>query len=77
MSFLVGRQAGECGLGGACCSHIHFLSDTAAARRWLSSQPAGLVLTLEEAWQLGRLFVERAFARADAVTVTEPEAALE
>jgi alkylmercury lyase len=74
VSFLAGRQAtGECGLAGACCSHIHFLSDTAAARRWLACQPAGLVLTIEEAWQLGRLFVDRAFACTDAVTIAAPE----
>jgi alkylmercury lyase len=73
VSFLAGSHAtGECGLAGACCSHIHFLSDTAAARRWLASQPAGLVLTKEEARQLGRFLVELAFACPHPVAVAGP-----
>lgn len=58
MSFLVACEPGSQGVVGACCPHIHFLSSAAAADRWLSSEPDGLVLTLDEAWQLGRLFVD-------------------
>jgi alkylmercury lyase len=75
VSFLVThRPAGDCGLGGVCCSHMHFLSNTDAARRWLSSQPAGLVLTLEEAWQVGRLFVDALLAPPEAPMIAASEA---
>jgi alkylmercury lyase len=59
VSFLLGCEPGaDQGIVGACCPHIHFLSTAAAADRWLSSHPAGLALTLGEAWQSGRLFVD-------------------
>lgn len=59
VSFLVHCGPGSSqGVVAACCPHIHFLSTAAAAERWLSSHPGGLVLTRHEAWQVARLFVD-------------------
>ncbi len=62
VSFLVSRQPDACGISGCCCPHVHFLAGAAAARQWRSSQPAGIILTLDEAWHLGRLYVSAMLA---------------
>lgn len=72
VSFLLGCEPGaDQGIVGACCPHIHFLSTAAAGDRWLSGHPAGLVLTLVEAWQLGRLFVDEVLFSAIAEVPSE------
>ena len=63
VSFVRGCERG--GIG-ACCPDIHFLSSAQAASVWLTSHPGGIVLTLDEAWELGRIFV-------DEVLFAEPE----
>jgi alkylmercury lyase len=55
VSYVIG---GEPGVIGACCPDIHFLGSARAANVWLTSHPEGLVLTLDEAWELGRIFVD-------------------
>ncbi len=47
---------------GVCCRHIHFLGSVRAAPQWLESQPSGVVLSLDEAWELGRIFVDARFS---------------
>jgi alkylmercury lyase len=42
----------------ACCGDIHFFSSPAAAGLWHSQHPRGTVLTLDQAWELARLFVD-------------------
>lgn len=39
------------------CCHVHFLSSADAAEQWLARHDASLILTVEEAWQLGRMCV--------------------
>jgi alkylmercury lyase len=59
ISFFFGRETDESlGVVGACCRHIHFLGSVLAADLWLSDHPEGFVLTLDEAWEVGRLFVD-------------------
>jgi alkylmercury lyase len=55
VSFVVGCDAG---MFGACCSEIHFLGSVQAARVWQAQHPNGLVLTIEEAWEVSRVFVD-------------------
>ena len=40
---------------GSFCCHVYFLAGPAAAERWLADHDDALVLTLEEAFELGRL----------------------
>lgn len=42
----------------ACCGDIHFFSSPAAAGLWHSQHPRGMVLALDQAWELARLFVD-------------------
>jgi alkylmercury lyase len=42
----------------ACCGDIHFFSSPAAAGLWHSQHPRGMVLGLDQAWELARLFVD-------------------
>lgn len=42
----------------ACCGAIHFFSSSAAAGLWHSQHPRGMVLALDQAWELARLFVD-------------------
>lgn len=59
VSFLLASETEEgSGVVGACCSHIHFLATRQAADLWISAHPEGFVLTLDEAWEVGRLFVD-------------------
>lgn len=59
VSFLIAcdpRQAN--GVVGACCEHIHFLSSARAGEEWLLAHRVGAVLSLGDAFELGRLFVD-------------------
>lgn len=59
VSFLLASETDEgSGVVGACCRHIHFLGSCQAADLWLSAHPEGFVLTLDEAWEVGRLLVD-------------------
>ncbi len=59
MSFLLRSETDQgCDVVGACCRQIHFLGSTQAAALWISNHPEGLILTLDEAWEIGRLFVD-------------------
>ena len=67
VSFVIGCESGVIG---ACCPDIHFLSSAQAANVWLTRHPGGVVLTLDEAWEMGRIFV-------DEVLFAEPAPPLE
>lgn len=56
---------------GACCPHIHFLRSPEGRDQWLADHPAGFVLSLDEAWQLGRLFVDTRLSSASAGAARE------
>lgn len=59
VSFLLGSDTDEgSGVVGVCCRHVHFLGSWKAADLWISDHPDGYVLTLDEAWEVGRLFVD-------------------
>jgi alkylmercury lyase len=40
------------------CCHVHFLSSPDAAERWLARHPETLILSVEEAWQLGQMCLD-------------------
>ena len=40
---------------GSFCCHVHFLAGPRAAERWLADHDGAIVLTLDEAFELGRL----------------------
>jgi alkylmercury lyase len=40
---------------GSFCCHVHFLAGPGAAERWLADHDGAVVLTLDEAFELGRL----------------------
>jgi alkylmercury lyase len=40
---------------GTFCCHVHFLAGRAAAAQWLIQHPAGIVLELDDAYELGRV----------------------
>jgi alkylmercury lyase len=48
------RTATEDITGSFCC-HVHFLAGEPAAERWRAGHDGGLTLTLEDAYELGRL----------------------
>ena len=59
ISFLFDCETGEsASVVRACCDQIHFLSSWQAADLWISDDPEGFVLTLDEAWEVGRSFVD-------------------
>jgi alkylmercury lyase len=59
VSFLLGGdRKSDRGVVGPCCPLIYFLSSARASDRWLANHPACLSLTIEDAWEVGRLFVD-------------------
>jgi alkylmercury lyase len=67
ISFPVSCESmGDRGVAGACCRVSHFLSSRAAARRWLARQPGGVVLALDDASKLARVFVDEILFAATA-----------
>ena len=57
MSFI--GSVGPAGNGvGACCPFIHFLQSDEAGKRWQASHPTGCVLSLGQAFQLAKTFVD-------------------
>jgi alkylmercury lyase len=40
------------------CCHVHFLSSVDAGDQWLAQHEGSLILSVDEAWQLGRICVE-------------------
>ena len=57
---------------GACCRHIHFLHSPLGTAGWLARNPGGVVLSIDEAWELGRLFVDTRLSSSTAGTTTDP-----
>ena len=59
VSFLLDSETDNgSGVVGACCRHIHYLGSRQAADLWISDHPEGFALTVDEAWEVGRLFVD-------------------
>ena len=57
MSFVA--STGIAGNGfGACCPFIHLLESENAGARWHASHPTGCVLSISQAWELARTFVD-------------------
>jgi alkylmercury lyase len=55
LSFPPLGSASVADITGSFCCHVHFLAGRAAAARWLSDHPRAAALTLEDAFELGRL----------------------
>lgn len=52
-------QVGCCNVRNSFCSQIHFISSARAAATWRSKHLDAIILSLEEAWQLGHAIVQR------------------
>jgi alkylmercury lyase len=55
MSFPPPGTASTADITGTFCCHVHFLAGRAAADQWLSRHPEATVLSLPDAFELGRL----------------------
>jgi alkylmercury lyase len=47
-----------CNIRNAFCNHVNFFSSPEAATRWLSEHENGVILTVREAYQVGRILAE-------------------
>lgn len=66
MSFVTARAAsGNC--VGVCCPDVHFLQSAEAGAEWQVRNPMGSVLSIEEAWDLAKSFVDTRLLAADVV----------
>jgi alkylmercury lyase len=65
VSFPQPGSASTADITGSFCCHVHFLAGRAAAERWSNEHPGAVVLTLDDAFELGRLATEP--LRGDAV----------
>lgn len=54
-----GTKAGCCNVRSSFCSVVHFISSAEAAATWQSQHPDAVILSVEEAWQLGLAVVQR------------------
>jgi alkylmercury lyase len=52
-------QVGCCNVRNSFCSQVHFISSSQAAAIWLSKHPDVIILSVEEAWQLGCAIAQR------------------
>jgi alkylmercury lyase len=66
VSFPPPHDASTADITGSFCCHVHFLAGGATAQQWRATHDGGLVLTVPEAFELGRLAMQ-AFDTADAV----------
>ena len=55
LSFPPPARASAADITGSFCCHVHFLAGPGAAEQWLSRHPGGAVLTLDDAYELGRM----------------------
>jgi alkylmercury lyase len=55
-------QAGCCNIRNAFCSEVHFMSSREAADMWRLKHPEVTVISVEEAWCLGRAIMQRRLA---------------
>jgi alkylmercury lyase len=55
VSFPRPGAASTADITGSFCCHVHFLAGPEAAERWLADHPGAVVLTLDDAHELGRL----------------------
>jgi alkylmercury lyase len=56
------NQAGCCNIRNAFCSQVHFLTSPQAADTWRSMHPEATILSVEEAWSIGRAIAQRRLA---------------
>jgi alkylmercury lyase len=66
VSFPPPHEASTADITGSFCCHVHFLAGSSAAEQWHAGHDRGLVLTVADAFELGRL-ATRALDPADAV----------
>lgn len=52
-------QTGCCNVRNSFCSRVHFISSADAAAIWRSNHSDAIILSLEEAWQLGHAIAQR------------------
>ena len=57
MSFVASKGIAGNGFG-ACCPFIYLLESANAGARWHASHPTGCVLSISQAWELARTFVD-------------------
>jgi alkylmercury lyase len=55
VSFPRPGAASTADITGSFCSHVHFLAGPEAAARWRAEHPGAVVLTLDDAFELGRV----------------------
>ena len=55
VSFPPRGAASTADITGSFCCHVHFLAGPSAGERWRADHQAAMVLTLDEAFELGRL----------------------
>lgn len=67
-------QAGCCNVRDAFCSQVHFISSPQAAEAWRSIHPEATIVSVEEAWCLGRAIVQRRLADEQLCGPSETEA---
>ncbi|GFE57700.1 organomercurial lyase MerB [Geobacter sp. AOG1] len=63
-------QAGCCTIRIAFCSQVHFIASPQAADAWRSIHPEATILSVEEAWRLGRAIAQRRLADEQSCGVT-------
>ncbi len=51
-------QAGCCSIRNAFCSQVHFINSPQAAASWRSIHPEATILSVGEAWRLGRAIAQ-------------------
>lgn len=57
LSFLAPGSVDAEDLRGSFCGQVHFLADASTATRWLAERDHGLVLDLDDAFELGRRMI--------------------
>jgi len=65
-------QLGCCNVRGSFCSRVHFLSSPKAAATWISRHPEAIMVSVEDAWQLGAAIARRRLSEASIVAAGKP-----
>ncbi|MBC8017219.1 MAG: hypothetical protein H7X83_01700 [Verrucomicrobia bacterium] len=55
-------QAGCCNVRNSFCNQVHFINSPQASDAWRSIHPEATILSVEEAWSLGRAIAQRRLA---------------
>lgn len=65
-------QSGCCNVRGSFCSQVHFLSSPKAAATWASRHPDAIIVSVEDAWQLGEAIARRRLSDALIIDAAKP-----